>query len=102
MNIMNNLARKVSPLAVIMLVLLLAGCSSSNPVAVSEIQSIANKLNHVCGSCELIASECDCETAEKLTTSIEKGLSRGHSEEQVIQNLVQQYGQRVLVEKSHA
>ncbi len=98
MNIINNLTRKVSTLAVIILVLLLAACTSSNIVTASEIQSIANKLNCVCGSCDEILSECDCDTANKLTTTIEKGLSRGHSEEQIIQDLVQQYGQRVLVE----
>ena len=76
---------------------MLAACSSSNTVTASEIQSIANKLNCVCGNCDEILSECDCDTANKLTTTIEKGLSRGHSEEQIVQDLVQQYGQRVLV-----
>ena len=98
MNIINNLTRKVSTLAVIILVVLLAACTSSNTVTASEIQSIANKLNCVCGSCDEILSECDCDTANKLTTIIEKGLSRSHSEEQIVQDLVQQYGQRVLVE----
>ena len=97
-NIIDNLTRKVSTLAVIILVVLLGACTSSNTVTASEIQSIANKLNCVCGSCDEILSECDCDTANKLTTIIEKGLSRGHSEEQIVQDLVQQYGQRVLVE----
>ena len=81
---------------------MLTACSGSNTVAASEIQGIANKINCVCGECEEIMSEYDCETAVNLTTVIEKGLSRGHSEERIVQNLIQQYGQRVLVEKSHS
>jgi len=98
MNIINNLTHKVSTLAVIILVVLLAACTSSNTVTASEIKSIANKLNCVCGSCDEILSECDCDTANKLTAIIERGLSRSHSEEQIVQDLVQQYGQRLLVE----
>ncbi len=97
MNIINNLTRKVSILAVIILVVF-AACASSNTVTASEIQSIASKLNCTCGSCDEILSECHCDTANNATTIIEKGLSRGHSEEQIVQDLVQQYGQRILVE----
>ena len=80
----------------------LAACSGSNTVAATEVQGIANKLNCVCGECEETVGECDCETAVSLTTIIEKGLSKGHSEERIVQDLIQQYGQRILIEKSHS
>ena len=85
----------------ISLVLILAACSSSNTVLASDIRSISEGLNCVCGSCDEIVSECDCETAEKLTTQVKNGLSRGHSEEQIIQDLVKQYGQRILAAESN-
>ncbi len=99
-NIINNLTLKVSTLAVIILVPLLVSCSSSNTVAASDIQSIANQLNCTCG-CDEVLGECECDTAKKLTAQIEKGLSKGHSEEQIIQDLLRQYGQRVLAPKSN-
>ena len=102
MSIINNLTRNIFSVAVIIIVLVLTACSGSNTVAASEIQGIANKINCVCGNCDEIVSECDCETAVKFTTIIEKGLARGHSEERIVQDLVQQYGKRVLVEKSHS
>ncbi len=100
-NIRNKFARSIVVLAVIILVLILAACSSSNTVLASDIRSISEGLNCVCGSCDEIVSECDCETAEKLTTQIKNGLSKGRSEEQIIQDLVQQYGQRILVAESN-
>ena len=82
-------------LALIILMLIPTACSNSNTVSASDVRSISAGLNCVCG-CDELVSECDCETAEQLTTQITKGLSRGHSEEQIIQDLVQQYGQRIL------
>ena len=87
--------------ALISLVLILAACSSSNTVLASDIRSISEGLNCVCGGCDETVSECDCETAEKLTTQIKDGLSRDHSEEQIIQDLVKQYGQRILAAESN-
>jgi cytochrome c-type biogenesis protein CcmH/NrfF len=87
--------------ALISLVLIFAACSSSNTVLASDIRSISEGLNCVCGSCNEIVSDCDCETAEKLTTQIKNGLSRGHSEEQIILDLVKQYGQRILAVESN-
>ena len=95
-NIKDKFVRKIFILAVIILVPVLSACSSSNTVLASDIQSIAKGLNCICGSCDEILSECDCETAQKLTAVIKKGLSRGHSEEQIVQDLTQQYGQRVI------
>ncbi|MFC1987166.1 cytochrome c-type biogenesis protein CcmH [Chloroflexota bacterium] len=74
----------------------------SIPSLASDIRSISEGLNCVCGGCDDILSECSCETAGELTTQIREDLSRGHSEEQIVQDFVQQYGQRVLVEKSHS
>ncbi len=100
-NIRNRFACIIVVLALIILVLILAACSSSNTVLASDIRSISEGLNCVCGGCDEIVSECDCETAEKLTTQIKNGLSRGHSEEQIIQDLVKQYGQRILAAESN-
>ena len=100
-NIRNRFACTIVVSALIILVLILAACSNSNAVLASDIRSISEGLNCVCGSCDLIVSECDCETAEKLTTQVKNGLSSGHSEEQIIQDLVKQYGQRILATKSH-
>ena len=96
-NIRNRSAYTIFVLALITLVLILAACSNSNIVLSSDVQHISERLNCVCGGCDDIVSECECETAEKLTSQIEKGLSKGHSEEQIIQDLVKQYGQRILV-----
>ncbi|MDP2729332.1 MAG: cytochrome c-type biogenesis protein CcmH [Dehalococcoidales bacterium] len=98
MKIINNSRRKVFTLALIILVLLFAACSVSNPVSASEILSVTSKLNCVCGNCDELLSECNCETATKLTGIVKKGLSRGQSEEEIVQNLVRQYGQQVLAE----
>ncbi len=100
-NIGNRFACTRVVLALIILVLILAACSNSNTILASDIRSISEGLNCVCGSCDEIVSECDCETAEKLTTQIKNGLSRGHSEEQIIQDLVKQYGQRILAAESN-
>ncbi len=99
-NIRNRFALPIVVLALIILVLILAACSNSNTVLASDIRSISEGLNCVCGACDEIVSECDCETAGKLTTQIKNGLSRGHSGEQIIQDLVKQYGQRILVAES--
>ncbi len=95
-NIRNRFAGTIIVLALIVSGLILAACSSSTVLA-SDVRNISDGLNCICGSCDELVSECDCETAEQLTTQITKGLSSGHSEEQIIQDLVQQYGQRILV-----
>ncbi len=99
-HITGRFAHSVLILVSVVLALLLAACSNSNTVLASDIRSISEGLNCVCGACDEIVSECDCETAEKLTTQIKNGLSRGHSGEQIIQDLVRQYGQRILVAES--
>ncbi len=95
-NIRNRFAGTVVVLVLIISGLILPACSNSNTVSASDVRSISTGLNCVCG-CDETVSECDCETAEQLTTQITKGLSSGHSEEQIIQDLVQQYGKRILV-----
>jgi len=93
-----NLTPKIFTLALIVLILVLASCSSSNAVAASDIKNIAQNVNCVCGSCNLVLSECDCDTAKRQIAMIKQGLSRGQSEEQIMHDLVVQYGQRVLVQ----
>ncbi len=100
-HITGRFAHSVLILVLVVLVLLLTACSNSNTVSASDIRNISEGLNCVCGSCALTVSECDCETAEKLTTQIKNGLSKGHSEEQIIQDLLKQYGQRILAVESN-
>lgn len=96
-NIIINLATKIFTLALIVLIPVLVSCSSSNVVAASDIKNIGLKVNCVCDTCDLVVSNCDCETAKGQIAMITKGLSRGQSEEQIIRDLVVQYGQRVLI-----
>ncbi len=100
-NIKNRFTCTVVVLALIILVLILAACSNSNTVSASDIRNISEGLNCVCGGCDEVVSECDCETAEELTTIVKNGLSKGHSEEQIVQDLVGQYGQRILAAESN-
>ena len=95
-NIKDRFVRKVFMSVAIILVPVLTACSGSNTVLASDIQSISEGLNCVCGSCDEVLSECDCEKAQELTAVIKKDLSRDHSEEQIVQDLVEQYGQRIL------
>ena len=98
---------KLFPVAVIALALilvpLLSACSST-PVSAAAANSIGQKLNCVCGSCSLVASVCatssseDCATSKKQMSQIRKGLAAGHSEEQIIKDMLGIYGQRVLAQ----
>ena len=90
-----NTIRKLF-IPIVVLMLLLVACSASYTVLPSDINRVAENINCICGSCDLIVSDCDCERAEELTAVIEKRLSKGQSKQQIIQDLVQQYGQRVL------
>ncbi len=99
-NIRNKFTGTMVVLALIILVLILTACSNSNTVVASDIRSISAGLNCVCG-CDETVSECDFETAEQMTTQITEGLSRGHSGEQIIQDLVNQYGQRILAAEAN-
>ncbi|MFC1874191.1 cytochrome c-type biogenesis protein CcmH [Chloroflexota bacterium] len=102
-NIKNRFARTVIGLALIIFVLIFAAaCSNSNTVSASDIRSISEGLNCVCGTCDKIVSECDCETAEKLNAQIKRGLSRGYPEERIVQDLVKQYGQRIQAVESNS
>ena len=80
-HITGRFAHSVLILVLVVLVLLLAACSNSNTVSASDIRNISEGLNCVCDGCDKVVSECDCETAEELTTIVKNGLSRGHSEE---------------------
>ena len=100
-NIRNRFAG-IIVVASIILVLILAACSGSSTVLASDIQSISERINCICGGCELTVSECHCETAEKMTNQIEKGLSKGHSKEQIVQDLMEQYGQRIIPAESNS
>ena len=94
---LNNLARTIIVVIMIM-VPLIVGCSSPNTVSASDIQNISSKLNCPCGACDEVLSECECDQAVELTDLIRKRLSRGESEQQVVQFLADQYGQRIFAQ----
>ncbi|MFC1991733.1 cytochrome c-type biogenesis protein CcmH [Chloroflexota bacterium] len=81
-------------LVLLILIPVLAACSST-PVEESAVDNISNQLKCVCG-CDDILSECDCETAQEQKDVIRRGLSRGQSEQEIIQGLISKYGERVL------
>ncbi len=93
---LSNLARTIIVLGII--VLLIVGCSSPTTVSARDIQNISSKLNCPCGACTEVLSDCDCEQAAGLTDLIGKRLSRGESEQQIVQFLVDQYGQRIFAQ----
>lgn len=95
----NNSVRKLF-IHVLLLTLLLVACSAPNVVSASEISKVAEKFNCICGSCDLLVADCDCERAIELTDVIKQRLSKGQPEQQIIQDLLRQYGQRVLATQS--
>ena len=82
---------------------ILAACSSSS-VSAAAVTSIGLKVNCVCGGCDLTVITCNdnagqaCATANKQVVLIRKGLAAGHSQEQVLKDMVGVYGQRALVQ----
>ncbi len=96
-NMLSNLARTIIVL-VIIIVSLIVGCSSPTTVSARDIQNISSKLNCPCGACAEVLSDCECDQAAELTDLIGKRLSRGESEQQIVQFLVNQYGQRIFAQ----
>ena len=96
-NMISNLARTIIVL-VIIIVSLIVGCSSQTTVSARDIQNISSKLNCPCGDCAHVLSDCDCDKAAELTDLIGKRLSRGESEQQIVQFLAVQYGQRIFAQ----
>ncbi|MBI4284223.1 MAG: hypothetical protein HY663_07125 [Chloroflexi bacterium] len=98
-----KLAPKILIATIIIVIPLLAACSSSS-VSAAAITSIGQKVNCVCGGCSLTVITCDdnagqsCDTANKQVKLIRKGLSAGQTEEQIIRNMANVYGRRALVE----
>ncbi len=94
---LSKLARAII-VSLIIIQPLIVACSSPTPLSVSDIQNISSKLNCPCGSCTEVLSDCECDQAAELTDLIEKRLSRGESEQQIIQFLAVQYGQRIFAQ----
>ncbi len=94
---LSNLVRTIVVL-VIIIVPLIVGCSSQTTVSAGDIQNISSKLNCPCGSCTEVLSDCECDQAAELTDLIGKRFSRGESEQQIVEFLVEQYGQRIFAE----
>ena len=67
-NTMDRFALKISILAVIIMLPLLAACSGSNTVSARDVQIISQGLNGICGRCDEILSECDCVRALEVAT----------------------------------
>jgi cytochrome c-type biogenesis protein CcmH len=72
---------------------LLVACAGSDSVSAS---TISKEVVCPCG-CGKILNTCDCETAGELTPLIERKLAQGQSKGQILQSLVDQYGEQVLV-----
>ncbi|MFC2020851.1 cytochrome c-type biogenesis protein CcmH [Chloroflexota bacterium] len=91
-----KLTSKILALVLLILIPVLAACSST-PVSASAIHNVSKDLNCVCG-CGEILTDCDCETAQELNGVISNGLSKGQPEQDIVQGLIRQYGQRILIE----
>lgn len=91
-NIMNNFVRRFFLPVLIILTLLLTACAGSESLSVNDI---AKELICPCG-CTEVLSNCHCDTAKELTSSIESKISLRQSEEQIRQSFIDQYGARVL------
>ncbi len=92
---LSKLARAMI-VSLIIILPLIVGCSSPTPVSVSDIQNISSKLNCPCSACTEVLSDCECDQAAELTDLIRKKLSQGESEQQIVQFLAVQYGQRIF------
>lgn len=91
-NITNNSVRRFLVLALIIVVPLLAACTGSDAILVSNI---SEELICQCGCAEVL-SNCECSMADEMTALIEQKQAQGQSKEQIIQSFVDQYGEQVL------
>ena len=94
---LSSLARTIIVL-LLLIIPVIVGCSSPTTVSASDIQNISSKLNCPCGACDEVLSDCECDQAAELTDLIRKRLSRGESEQQIVQFLAVQYGQRIFTQ----
>ncbi|MDP3878708.1 MAG: cytochrome c-type biogenesis protein CcmH [Dehalococcoidales bacterium] len=90
-----NSVRKLFLPLLIALALVFTSCSSS--VSAAEVNAVAANVNCVCGACDLRLVDCHCDKALEMQATIKKNLGRGQSQEQIIQGMAIQYGQRALV-----
>lgn len=99
---MMKLAHKILLTSMIVILPVLAACSGGSASA-AAVNRIGQKVNCVCGGCELTVVTCNhnaqgaCETAKKQVILIKKGLSSGKTDEQILKDMVGIYGQRALV-----
>ncbi|MFC2014437.1 cytochrome c-type biogenesis protein CcmH [Chloroflexota bacterium] len=89
-----NIKLKVFTLVLLIMIPVLAACSQA-PIEEIEFTNITDQVICTCG-CDEILSECDCVKSQEIKDTIRKGLSRGQSEEDIIQGLIDQYGEGVL------
>jgi len=61
----------------------------------TDVQSVATQMFCPCG-CRQILAECVCETAVKLREDIQKMIEQKMSREEILEEMVKQYGATIL------
>ncbi len=83
----------------IVLLPVLYACSGNSAYAAAAA-NIGNRINCICGSCQLTVTACvnggGCATSPKQMEFIEKELSKGLTEDQIRHDILGVYGQRAL------
>lgn len=85
--------------------------ASSAPPALAQqsdrAKALGRKVKCVCGGCDDTASTCNhnggafsgpCDTAKAMLKEIDQRISRGESDDLILQDFVQEYGPTVLIE----
>lgn len=94
--ILKNSILKVIIFSLLIGVIVTTACSGAQKVSAQAISSVSSELMCICGTCDLVLVDCTCDTAVKMKDTIRKKLAAGQTKEQIIQAMVQLYGQRVL------
>lgn len=83
--------------AVIMLLTLLLIIAPGAFAVTQPVERITDKLICPCG-CTMIVSECKCQDAVKITGFVEEKMTGGATDEQILDALVENYGEKILAE----
>src|SRR5580698_6052134 len=91
--------------------LLIIGSVAVVPTAFAQqnphAKKLANGMKCMCGGCEDSAGQCShpggsfsgpCETARGMQKDLDAHVTRGESDDQILQAMVEQYGPTVLIE----
>ena len=86
-------------LGILVLLPVLYACSGNSAYAAAAA-SIGNRINCICGSCQLTVTACvqggGCVTSPKQMEFIQKELSKGLTEDEVRHDMASVYGLRAL------